>query len=278
MKKLSVLIMVALVFVITACSYKSKYPLHDAVHGDAIVSAAPVHRGAAGDVSQQKPTVLDRTVKVTMKYLLYLPKDYDQKMSWPLILFLHGAGERGDDLDLVKKHGPPKLIEAGKEFPFIVVSPQCPGDKWWEPFELTVLLDDIVEKYRVDKDRIYVTGLSMGGFGTWVLAAYSPERFAALVPICGESDPRLAKRFAHVPVWVFHGAKDPVVPLERSERMVEALKKNGGNVKFTVYPWAGHDSWTEAYDDEQLYEWLLQQKRTPKKAEHTGLRPDRPVS
>ena len=112
-----------------------------------------------------------------------------QKDSWPLMLFLHGAGERGDDLELVKKHGPPKLIEAGKDFPFIVVSPQCPQGRWWEPVELATLLDEIVEKQKVDKDRIYVTGLSMGGFGTWSLAAFQPGRFAAIVPICGGGEP-----------------------------------------------------------------------------------------
>jgi len=222
---------------------------------------------SAAEPGHQNPCNLDRTIKVTMKYLLYLPKDYDQKPSWPLMLFLHGAGERGDNLDLVKKHGPPKLIEAGKEFPFIVVSPQCPKDRRWEPLELTVLLDEIVEKCKVDQDRIYVTGLSMGGFGTWSLAAYQPQRFAALVPICGGGEAFATRVLTKVPVWVFHGAKDKTVPLERSEKMVEALKKNGGNVKFTIYPEAGHDSWTEAYNDPQLYEWLLQQKRVTKKPE-----------
>ena len=196
-----------------------------------------------------------------MGYLLYLPKDYDPKAAWPLVLFLHGSGERGDDLEQVKKHGPPKLIAAGREFPFIVVSPQCPKDKSWEPFELTVLLDDLCEKYKVDPDRIYVTGLSMGGFGTWSLAAYTPKRFAAIVPICGGGDTAIARRLAHLPVWVFHGAKDTAVSLERSEKMVEALKQKGGNVKFTVYPEAAHDSWTETYENPELYTWLLEQKR-----------------
>jgi len=235
--------------------------------GLASVLFTTVQLAAAADADQQRPAMLDRTIKVTMKYLLFLPKDYDQKPSWPLMLFLHGAGERGDNLDLVKKHGPPKLIEAGKEFPFIVVSPQCPSGRWWQPFELAALLDEIVEKCKVDQDRIYVTGLSMGGFGTWSLAAYQPNRFAALVPICGGGEPITAKLFAYAPVWVFHGAKDKTVPLERSEQMVEALKKNGGNVKFTVYPEVGHDAWNPAYADPALYEWLLQQKRVTKKPE-----------
>jgi predicted peptidase len=218
----------------------------------------------ADDAAHQKPCELNRAIKVTMKYLLYLPKDYDQKDSWPLMLFLHGAGERGDNLDLVKKHGPPKLIEAGKDFPFIVVSPQCPQGRWWEPVELAALLDEIVEKQKVDKDRIWVTGLSMGGFGTWSLAAHQPHRFAALVPICGGGEPITAKLFAYAPAWVFHGGKDTTVPLERSKRMVEAVKASGGSVKLTVYPDAGHDSWTETYNNPQLYEWLLQQKRPAK--------------
>jgi predicted peptidase len=222
-------------------------------------------RVMAGDAAGQTACELNRSIKVTMKYLLYLPKDYQQKPAWPLVLFLHGAGERGDDLDLVKKHGPPKLIAAGKDFPCIVVSPQCPKEGWWEPMELKALLDEIVEKYKVDPDRIYVTGLSMGGFGTWTLAAYQPDRFAALAPICGGGDPVWVKRFAHVPTWVFHGGKDPVVPLARSQAMVDAMKKSGGDVKFTVYPEAGHDSWTQAYDDPQFYDWLFQQKRSPKK-------------
>ncbi|MGA2033620.1 MAG: prolyl oligopeptidase family serine peptidase [Thermoguttaceae bacterium] len=200
-----------------------------------------------------------------MKYLLYLPQDYDGKDSWPLLLFLHGAGERGHDLELVKKHGPPKLIAAGKAFPFIVVSPQCADNAWWEPVELSTLLDEIVEKYKVDQDRIYVTGLSMGGFGTWSLAGREPKRLAAIVPICGGGEPFLASAFAHVPAWVFHGGKDPVVPLERSKQMVDALKRAGGNVKFTVYPEAGHDSWTDTYANPELYQWLLQQKRPAKK-------------
>ena len=226
-------------------------------------------RALAAEPSHQKACDLDRTIKVTMKYLLYLPKDYEQKPSWPLMLFLHGSGERGDDLNVVKKHGPPKLIEAGKEFPFLVVSPQCPNRKSWEPYELSALLDEMVEKYKVDQDRIFVTGLSMGGFGTWALAAHTPDRFAAIVPICGGGDPGRARRIAHIPAWVFHGAKDPAVPLEMSQKMVDALKSKGGNPKFTVYPDAGHDSWTEAYNDPQLYDWLLQQKRTPRKPEES---------
>jgi predicted peptidase len=196
-----------------------------------------------------------------MGYLLYLPKDYDSQESWALVLFLHGAGERGDDLELAKKHGPPKLISEGKDFPFIVVSPQCPKDRWWEPIELVALLDEIGKKYHVDEDRIYLTGLSMGGFGTWRLAAYAPDRFAAIAPICGGGETSWAKYIAPLPVWAFHGAKDKGVPLERSEKMVEAIKKVGGNPNLTVYPEAEHDSWTETYNNPEFYKWLLEQRR-----------------
>jgi predicted peptidase len=216
---------------------------------------------AATPSGPQTAQTLQRDVKVRMQYLLYLPKNYDKKWAWPLVLFLHGAGERGSDLKQIKKHGPPKLIEEGKQFPFVVVSPQCPDQKWWEPVSLTALLDEIVEKYKIDKDRIYVTGLSMGGFGTWSLAAYSPQRFAAIAPICGGGEPIIAKNYAHLPVWVFHGAKDPVVPIARSQAMVDALQQAGGHVTFTVYPNAAHDAWTETYANPKLYEWLLEQKR-----------------
>ena len=204
---------------------------------------------------------LDRSIHVTMKYLLYRPKEYDKQAAWPLVLFLHGAGERGDDLNLVKKHGPPKLVEAGKEFPFILVAPQCPKGRWWNVVELAALLDEVVEKQKVDRERIYVTGLSMGGFGTWSLAAYASDRLAAIAPICGGGEPFTTKLFAKLPVWVFHGGKDTTVPLERSEKMVEALKKLGGDVKFTVYPEAGHDSWSETYGNDEFYAWRLAQKR-----------------
>ncbi len=200
-----------------------------------------------------------------MQYLLYLPKEYERKEVWPLVLFLHGVGERGDDLELVKRHGMPKLIEACQEFPFVVVSPQCPDDTWWNPLHLTEVLDEVVGKCKVDEERIYVTGLSMGGFGTWALAAHTPERFAALAPICGGGNPIWAERLAHVPIWVFHGAKDDVVPIRRSEEMVEALEQKGGSVQFTVYPEAEHDAWTETYANDGLYEWLLEQKRETKR-------------
>lgn len=214
--------------------------------------------------TSQKAAKLSVQVPVEMDYLLYLPKEYDKKDKWPLLLFLHGSGERGNNLELVKVHGPPKLIAQGKEFPFVVVSPQCPKDRLWQPTELLALIDDLCKTQKIDQDRIYVTGLSMGGFGTWELASYAPDRIAAIAPICGGGEVYWARMFKNVPVWAFHGAKDEGVKLERSEVMIDALKKQGANPKFTVYPEAGHDAWTETYNNPELYEWFLAQKRAPK--------------
>lgn len=195
--------------------------------------------------------------EVALNYLLYLPKDYDKKEKLPLMLFLHGAGERGENLEQVKVNGPTKLIEQGKDFPFIVVSPQCPANSRWKHEPLIALLDEIISKYKVDENRIYVTGLSMGGYGTWKLATEISDRLAAVVPICGWGDTFAAFMIGNLPVWVFHGAKDLVVPLKASEDMVARLKSINGNAKLTVYPEAGHDSWTETYNNPEVYEWLL---------------------
>ena len=212
----------------------------------------------------QHPQVFQKkiTKTLTCKYLLFLPEDYGKKTGgWPLIMFLHGAGERGSDIEKVKIHGLPKIVAKQKDFPFIVVSPQCPQEKWWpDEVELLInLLDDIVNKYDVDKKRIYLTGLSMGGYGTWHLACVYPDRFAAIAPICGGGEPLLAARLKNIPVWAFHGAKDPVVPVKNSQEMVNAVKSCGGNAKLTVYPKAQHDSWTRTYDNKKLYEWFLKQ-------------------
>jgi predicted peptidase len=211
----------------------------------------------------------EKTVTKTLscKYLLFLPESYgEKKKAWPMILFLHGAGERGDDLSKVKRHGSPKIVEKQKDFPFIVVSPQCPADDWWtEKDEVLInLLDDIVARYDVDKERIYLTGLSMGGYGTWTLASKYPNRFAAITPICGGGKRFLARRLKDVPVWAFHGAKDRVVPLKESEEMVKTIKAVGGNAKLTVYPEAGHDSWTATYNNQKLYDWFLKHRRIKK--------------
>jgi predicted peptidase len=195
-----------------------------------------------------------------IKYLLYVPKDYTGE-PYPLLIFLHGAGERGEDLELVKKHGPPKLIEEGVELPFIVASPQLALGEWWSPSTVTWLLEDIKERLSVDNDRVYLTGLSMGGYGTWETAIKYPELFAAIVPICGRGDPSMAERIKDIPTWIFHGAKDPVVPEKHSAEMYKALKLYG-NVDYTVYPDVVHNSWTKTYKNDALYEWLLKQTET----------------
>lgn len=210
-----------------------------------------------------KATGDDADAKLTIHYWLFLPEGYDAKsdQKWPLMLFLHGAGERGDNLDKVKVHGPPKIVEGKPDFPFVVISPQCPSDQRWNPGELIQLLDHAQKTLNIDDARVYCTGLSMGGFGTWALTAAQPNRFAAAVPICGGGKPADAEKLKSLPIWVFHGAKDPAVKLEKSQEMVDALKKAGSEPKFTIYPELEHDSWTVTYDNPELYKWLLEQQR-----------------
>jgi len=223
-----------------------------------------------GQTAQTFEQTVSKTVR--LKYLLYLPQGYEEggRKKWPLLLFLHGAGERGTNLSLVAVHGPPKLIKQGTNFPFIVVSPQCPANDRWHADELIAMLDEICARHAVDTNRIYLTGLSMGGYGSWALAAQHPERFAAVAPICGGGeiiDVLLASRskaaaIKKLGIWAFHGGKDPVVPLSESERMVAAFKRAGcTDIELTVYPEAGHDSWTQAYNNPKLYEWFLKHAR-----------------
>jgi predicted peptidase len=215
-----------------------------------------------------------KTESVNLNYLLFLPEGYDANAAkrWPMILFLHGAGERGTNVWKVATHGPPKNVATHPDFPFIVVSPQCAERHVWSRDVLLALLDEITAKYAVDTNRVYLTGLSMGGYGTWDLGMTYPERFAAIVPICGGgqllsvilSSREKGRAFKTLGVWAFHGGKDPTVPLEESQRMVNALKKVGvKDVQLTIYPDAGHDSWTEAYKNPELYEWLLTHERKP---------------
>jgi len=224
------------------------------------------------NVQMVKQFKFEKTERVTVDYLLFLPKGYETtgEKKWPLILFLHGSGERGANVWKVATHGPPRNVNQHPDFPFIVVSPQCPEGKHWSNDVLLPLLDDVMKTYAVDPHRVYLTGLSMGGYGTWTLGTSYPEKFAAIVPICGGGElisvlltsrekPEALKSLG---VWAFHGGKDPVVPVTESERMVNALKKIGvADVKLTIYPEAEHNSWTQAYDNPELYEWLLQHKR-----------------
>jgi predicted peptidase len=204
----------------------------------------------------------EHTMILYTHYLLYVPVEKPDSGLYPLILFLHGMGERGDDLNLVKKNGPPSFLDDTTGFPFVVISPQCPRDERWDPYRLLSLLDQVETMVPVDKDRVYVTGLSMGGYGTWALAMAAPERFAAIAPVCGGGDSTRLGKIKNMPIWVFHGAKDDVVPLSESERLVNGLKKLGADVKFTVYPEYRHDAWIPAYSNPGLYQWFLEHKST----------------
>ncbi len=188
-----------------------------------------------------------------------LPTDYDADAdrTWPLLLFLHGAGERGDSLEAVTIHGPVKERRTGRDLPFIIVSPQVPTGSRWTVARIAAVLDDALRQYRVDEDRVYLTGLSMGGYGTWDAIRAMPERFAAAIPICGGGLPLGIDVARDVPVWAFHGAMDSVVPIAQSVEMVRALRRAGGDVRFTVYPDADHDSWSETYANPEVYTWLL---------------------
>ena len=221
---------------------------------------------SVGFAQQRKMEHLNED-EIDLKYLFYLPKDYynAKKIAWPLILFLHGMGERGNDLELVKIHGIPKIVKTQKDFPFIAVSPQCPTEYVWRDKKMLQAVESlilkIIKNYRIDKTRVYVTGLSMGGYGTWALAARRPDLFAAAVPICGGGDPATVNVLKNLPIWVFHGGLDKVVLPEESENMVRALEKAGGKVRYTLYPEAYHDSWIETYDNPALYDWMLSKRK-----------------
>lgn len=203
--------------------------------------------------------------KLHLNYLLYLPENHNnENKKWPLILFLHGAGECGNNLEIVKRNGIPKIAEADNHLPFAAISPQCPQGAAWESHvdAIDLLLQQIEDKYNIDENRIYLTGLSMGGYGTWDLALMLPDRFAAIIPICGGSSyPELIGRLRDLPIWAFHGAKDNIVPVEETRLLVDILKECNGNIRYTEYPDAGHDSWTETYNNPKVYDWLLKQKK-----------------
>jgi predicted esterase len=197
-------------------------------------------------------------------YLLYLPDGYssDTLRKWPLLMFLHGSGESGDDLAKLKVYGPPQLIEKGKKLPFIVVSPQAEdAETGFQAERLKELLEDLKKRYRVDEDRVYLTGLSMGGFATWELAEKHPEEFAAIAPLCSGGDTSKAWQLRHMSVWCFHGAKDDAVPLAASQQMVDAIRKYNPSVRFTIYPNANHNCWDVTYNNDSLYNWFLSQHR-----------------
>lgn len=205
---------------------------------------------------------------VHLDYLLWLPHDDDAAQPWPLILFLHGSGERGSDVRQVLNEGLPKRLANDLVLPAIIAAPQCPADSDWTLHDdaLVALLDNLAAAYAIDSNRVYLTGLSTGARETWRLACANPQRFAAVVPICGRRPYGLrseedAASISHIPIWVFHGAQDQVVPIEESNRMVAALRQHGADVQYTVYPDADHDSWAQAYAEAALYPWLFAQRR-----------------
>lgn len=220
--------------------------------------------------------------EVAGRYLLALPEGYetDKRKKWPIVLFLHGVGERGNDLNVVRAHGPFKELAKGRKFPFILVAPQCPPDRLWETDMLTGLLDSAERAYRVDRKRESVTGLSMGGYGTWALAMATPERFAAIAPLCGgprtedapplrgatigrvDIPPAEIGKIKGLPVYTVHGDADTAVPVQGTRDLVAALRAAGDKkVSYTEVPGAGHDVWTAEYAKDAIYDWLLSHRR-----------------
>nr|MBS0021909.1 dienelactone hydrolase family protein [Gammaproteobacteria bacterium] len=222
----------------------------------------PGERPVAHRMSKSEPYRVD----------VALPGGYEHGAErYPLLLFLHGSGERGDDLTLVRRHGPPKLVLGAFRplylDPFIIVSPQCPAGEEWSEAALIAVLDEACVAWRVDQARVYLTGLSLGGLGAWRLALAQPERFAAIAPICGRADPAQAARLQNVPIWIFHSAADQVVPAAESDGMFAALVRCNADVTYTRYRRLGHaETWEAAYGSPLLYEWLLQHALTVSQA------------
>ena len=202
------------------------------------------------------------TKQVALRYLIWTPEAAAKPAGgWPLVIFLHGSGERGRNLAKVKAHGPPMYAAAGRRFPFVLVAPQVDEGDSWHSDEIEALRADLCARLPIDPDRVLVTGMSMGGYGAWNYAVAYPEQVAAIAPVCGIGNVERAARVAMIPVWAFHGAKDPVVPIAADREMVDAVREAGGQVKFTVYADVGHNAWDRAYADPALYSWLLAQRR-----------------
>ena len=197
------------------------------------------------------------------RYLLHLPAAHGSEPAWPLILFLHGGGERGEDLGLVRREGLPRILENVPDFPFVVVSPQETRARRWTPDSLVALVDEIAAKHRVDPTRVYATGLSSGAATALELAAAHPERIAAVAAASPNRLPPNVCRLKDVPVWLFHNSGDPRIPTGRVRRFERALSACGGEVRLTLYDHARHDAWTEAYDRRDLYEWFLKHRAEP---------------
>ena len=238
-----------------------------------IVTALLLARVAvAQDIVKLPDEIGEKTTCLNPEFLLYRPKGVDASKKAPLLVYLHGIVWRGRNIESLKRVGGWGLFANAEKHKLLLVMPQCDidvkggkkGHGRWNPDDLNLLVEYLKENYRIDQNCIYLAGYSMGGFGTWSLASEYPERFAAIAPICGGGNRIMALRLSDIPIWVFHGAKDKVVPLEESEEMVNAIRNRGGNVKFTVYPDAGHDSWTETYNNQQLYDWFLEYRKSNK--------------
>ncbi len=220
---------------------------------------------AAQSTTQLIDAKLQTTVTENLSYYLYYPKAYQKKTKekFPLLLFLHGGGEAGDSLAAIKRNGPPKMIVEGKQFPFLILAPQNPYQKkWWNTRAVHQLLDTIIANNRIDKRRIYLTGLSRGGGAAWEMAVQYPDKFAAMAVVCGMAPlPYASWINKQMPIWVFHGEEDKSIPISESETMVKRLEQMGYDIKFTRYPGVGHSSWIQAYQTEQLYDWFMKQKQ-----------------
>lgn len=201
-------------------------------------------------------------------YVLYLPEGYDpddKETKWPVIYFLHGIGERGDDLNELLSYGVPKYIMETGSLDAIMIAPQCPGNSHWadtndEEPKLKAFIEENLEKYNIDPDRMYLTGLSMGGRGTWKQALAMPDTFAAIAVVCGRTNSYDFSGILDMPIWMFHGAIDDTVPFKNVNLIVEKLCGQGHEYfKLTVYPFLSHDTWTPAYSRPDLYEWLFTQ-------------------
>ena len=209
---------------------------------------------------------IDVLLSYKLSYKVYLPENYnDASTTFPLVLFLHGVGERGDDLDLVETHGLPKIIKSGERFPFITVAPQCPNQEWWSRAEmvkcLVYLVKKITKMYNVDSRRVYVTGLSMGGYGTIALANERPDLFAAALAVCGGADFNNFNSLKNIPLWLLHGSDDDVHPASNSEKIYNELKDINPEVRLTIYDGVDHNSWDITYDNSDIYDWLLSKQK-----------------
>jgi predicted peptidase len=234
----------------------------------------------------QEVSLFDKLIFVngadSLPYRLLKPVNPQSMEKFPLVIFLHGAGERGNDNEVQIKHITPLFLEERNrgKYPCYLVAPQCPKGQWWSNFKgegeaqtlaaepsrpmksLIALIEKIVKEFPVDQSRIYITGLSMGGYGTWDLIARFPDKFAAAAPVCGGGDIKTAEKIRNIPIWAFHGALDKIVPPQQSRRMIKALQDAGAVPGYNEYPDIAHDSWVNAYKEPHLIHWLFKQNLT----------------